>query len=157
MSLPSLVLRSATPDDRVCIGAAIDAACGCPEACLIVQRLSGTPSAMTDRVFRFPEWCIVASYRGRAIGHISCWQDEMLGLIGSHVVLKAYRGFGVGAGLLEEMIRRARAEGLRLLEAVLRTPLTRACRLYERRRFHETALESDDGWIRYECRLDGPT
>jgi GNAT superfamily N-acetyltransferase len=91
------------------------------------------------------------------IGHIGCLQDEMLGLIASHVVVPDYRGFGVGGRLLAELVVLARNEGLRLVEALLRPTLPRVCRLYEHHLFREAGAAPADGWARYERRLDGPT
>jgi GNAT superfamily N-acetyltransferase len=81
----------------------------------------------------------------------------MLGVIGAHVVAAPFRGLGVGGALLDEAVRQARAQGLRLLEASLHPRMHQAVHLYERHRFRPIGKASSDGRIRYERRLGGPT
>lgn len=157
MPLPGLTLRAAALTDRAAIHSLIDEAFAGPDVAGLAMRLERTPSQVAERVERDLDWCVVADYRMRTIGHISCWQDEMLGVIGSHAVAEPYRHLGVGGALLNRMVRQARAHGLRLLEASFGAQMCRAIPMYERHGFRRIGCTSPDGWIRYERRLDGPT
>jgi ribosomal protein S18 acetylase RimI-like enzyme len=147
--LPGLTLRAARPTDLAAIGRLADEALYEPDG--------ARPGATLERIERALDLCVVAEYKESTIGHISCWQDEMLGVVGSHVVAGPYRGFGVGGALLDCTIKQARDYGLRLLEASFGAETYRASHLYERHGFRRIGSCSPDGWNRYERRLDGPT
>jgi N-acetylglutamate synthase-like GNAT family acetyltransferase len=147
--LPGLTLRAARHADLAAIRRLVDEAIPEPDG----ARLAAT----TERIARTLDLCVVAEYRESTIGHISCWQDEMLGVVGSHMVSKPYRGLGAGGALLAHTVKQARDLGLRLLEVSFDAEACRASHLYERHGFRPIGSHSPDGWNRYERRLDGPT
>ena len=87
--------------------------------------------------------CLVAHRAEKVIGCIAWRQDEFVGVLFLHLVMREFQDLGIGTALVGRFLDRARDDGLRLLEIRIPESLERAARIYHRQGFRLSGR-----WIR---------
>ena len=137
MSLPGLMLRSATEGDLKAVAAITAAVCEDPEVRAFCESRYGSAAEAVEGCRRTLHWMLTAELRGEVVGYIAWRQDEEIGAVGPLAVYPGYQGWGVGSALLSAVAKRLQAEGIRLLDATVPEHFHRACRVCEALGFRE--------------------
>ena len=105
----------------------------------VYPALSDLPSLCREHLTE----CLVAHRADKVIGCIAWRQDEFVGVLFLHSVMREFQDLGIGTALVGGFLDRARDDGLRLLEIRIPETLERAARIYYRQGFRASAR-----WIR---------